>query len=183
MRDRNDVRLLLAKKCFQGVNSSQFLPPSTSPTSGTSTTTTATPLNSSPAKLRKPLFAIRGGNVTSAGQIGGVGGGATSSSITAVSNNNNNNNITPFSKPPQQHPQTTTSTPNLLETQTTLLAQIQRRYKLSKRQTRRCYELCMLRMLDTRNVDAVRAYRLDVKQRLYMQNRVKRNGESDGRLF
>ncbi|KAJ2702155.1 histone acetyltransferase 1, partial [Coemansia spiralis] len=50
------------------------------------------------------------------------------------------------------------------------LQALQARFKLSRRQTRRCVEMALLRKTDGRKQDDVRQFRLFVKRRIYAQN-------------
>ncbi|KAF9913916.1 histone acetyltransferase 1, partial [Lobosporangium transversale] len=50
------------------------------------------------------------------------------------------------------------------------IAEVAKTYKLTKKQVARCYEMALLRNLDKRNKGQYKAFRLQVKGRLYKHN-------------
>jgi len=63
------------------------------------------------------------------------------------------------------------------------LESIRKKFKLNKRQIRRCCEIILLSRLDPSDEEAVTDYRLYVKQRIYLQNQdVLEDMESEERI-
>ncbi|KAJ3027284.1 histone acetyltransferase 1, partial [Rhizophlyctis rosea] len=51
-----------------------------------------------------------------------------------------------------------------------VVREVRRRFKMSKRQVERCMEMVLLKNLNEKSVDAIKAFRLQVKGRVYRQN-------------